>query len=275
VFSELDKLNPPIQVDGGTAEDLEHAIEQTQVPVARFSKIVEVAAAMNDADSTLEAYRWLGSIFERYDLPMNFTGAFHDTDFDYFRFLGHELTVTVFSFLLREQRWELIERLFREPIVVRYMRNRNGPGTVEWNYACRHVAWLAALNTSRRRVSVHADILQARHKTGGLAALLPADEFVAADFFLFLKCELSPEQPGPHFTWLPWSALYLRGAPMFILAAEQKAVAQQIARALGLPSIDVLKSRLMERGAHVSRLYNHVFWDYPIRADELKKIGTI
>jgi hypothetical protein len=114
------------------------------------------------------------------------------------------------------------------------MKNRNGPGTVEWNYACRHVAWLGALNTSRRRVSIHADILQARHTTGGLATVLPADEFVAADFFLFLKGELSPEQTGPHFTWLPWSVLYLRGTPMFILAAEQKAAAQQIARALGL-----------------------------------------
>jgi hypothetical protein len=275
VLSELDTLKPPRQTDGGTAEDLERAIEQTQVPVARFSKIVEAAAAMNDADAILEAYRWLGSIFERYDLPKDFTGAFHETDFDYFRFLGHELIVTIIAFLLREQRWALVERLFKEPIVVRYMRNRNGPGTVEWNYACRHVAWLGVLNAGRRRVSVHADILHARHTTGGLATVLPVDEFVAADFFLFLKGELSPEQSGPHFSWLPWSVLCLRGTPMFILAAEQKAVAQHLARALGLPSVDVFKSRLTERGAHVSRFFNHVFWDYPIRAEELKKIGTV
>ena len=102
---------------------------------------------MKDADAIIEAYRWLGSIFERYDLPKDFVGAFHETDFDYFRFLGHELTVTVFALLLREQRWELVERLLKEPIVVRYMRNRNGPGGgyrgMELRVQTCYLAWRA------------------------------------------------------------------------------------------------------------------------------------
>jgi hypothetical protein len=45
---------------------------------------------------------------------------------------------------------------------------------------------MGAEDSSLTAVSLHADILNARHTSGGLAAIVPMDEFVVADYFLFL-----------------------------------------------------------------------------------------
>ena len=49
------------------------------------------------------------------------------------------------------------------------------------------------------RMSVHADLLHDRHTSGSLAAIVPEEDFTAADFFLFLQSELAPQERGPHW----------------------------------------------------------------------------
>jgi hypothetical protein len=49
------------------------------------------------------------------------------------------------------------------------------------------------LNQERRRMCVHADLPKARHEQDPLGILMPFEEFIAADYFLFLKGELTPE----------------------------------------------------------------------------------
>lgn len=101
IMKELERLEPKKPRDGGTVDELIAALALTQEPVAEFSKIAEVAAVMNDSDAVLEIYRSFGDIFEKYGLPKNFSGMYNKADQDYFKFLGHELLVTVIAFLLR------------------------------------------------------------------------------------------------------------------------------------------------------------------------------
>jgi len=59
-------------------------------------------------------------------------------------------------------------------------------------------------------VCLHSNILNERHTAGGLAAIMPMNELVAADYFLFLLAELPPEQPPDcRHHWRPWSAICL------------------------------------------------------------------
>jgi hypothetical protein len=105
ILTKLDKLQPKTHTQGSTVEELFAALNETQEAVAEFSKIVEVISVMSDMESLLEVYRWFGRIFERYNTPAHFSGASSNVDQDYFKFLGHELFVTVVAFLIREQRW--------------------------------------------------------------------------------------------------------------------------------------------------------------------------
>jgi hypothetical protein len=274
ILQQLDALNPTKASAGGKIEDLEKALNESQEPILEFSKIVEVVAVMNDAEAALECYRWFGNILERYHLPEGFSGTYSEADFDFFRFVGHELMVTLFACLLRENRYALIAELLQEPVPVRYHRRTGGPGNREWSDASSHTGMLGGASQQRQRISVHADLLHERHSSGSLAAIVPEENFIAADFFLFLRGELAPEERGPHFAWRPWSSLYMKGVPRFLLDAERKARAEELAQTLSVPSVDELKKRLLERGHELGRLFNSGWWDYPISESDVQRIGS-
>jgi hypothetical protein len=272
LLKKLDALQPTRVSEGGTVENLLAAIDQTQEIVGEFSKIAETIAGLNALDAALEAYRWFGGVFERYDLPEGHNGRVSNADCDYFKFLGHELFVSLIAFLLREQRWDTIQRLLQEPIPMHYKRQEHGPGTALWDDASEHLALLLDESRRRNRVSLHADILKSRHSTGGLGTLLPFDDFLAADFLLFLRGELAAEQPGSFITWRPWSALYLNRAPLFMRLAENQKTALQVAKVAGVPNIAEFKSRFRQRAPKLRELFRS-FWDWPIDDADIDRIG--
>jgi hypothetical protein len=266
ILTELDKLHPRKHVEGGTVEELITALGPTQEPVAEFSKIAESIAVIDDATAAAEVVRWFGGVFEKLDLPENFSGRFTEADHDYFRFVGHELVVTFVAFLLREQRWDTLDSMLKEPVPVRYLRREHGPGNVSLTYGSQHVSLLLGESQRRRRMSLHADILHERHTTGGLASILPFDDFVAADYFLFLAGEM--------WGWRPWSALYLKRAPMFLLNAERGQVAKQLMKIFGASTLDELKKGIGDHTAHLRELFSNGMWFSPLTKQNIEGIGT-
>lgn len=116
-------------------------------------------------------------------------------------------------------------------------------GTNFTGYPCRFKRSMQE-GSRRHRVSLPADILNERHTIGGLAALLPMEEFVAADYFLFLMGELPPGE-GSHFSfsWRPWSTIYLHGTPVFLRNAERKQIAKELMKLFGIDSAEELGRR--------------------------------
>jgi hypothetical protein len=276
IFKKLDQLQPKKHSVGGTVDELIEALNLTQEAVAVFSKIAEIASLMNDATAALEIDHWFGRLFERYNLPENFFGGYSEGDFDYFKFLGHELFVTFIAFLLREQRWDMLDSVLAEPISVRYLRREHRAGNVDWRFASEHLVLLIDENTKRRRISAHADILNDRHTTGGLATIMPMDDFMAADYFLFLLGEIPPprELYSLSFEWRPWSALFLKQPPMFLRNAEHQRVAYQLMKLFHVTTIEEFRERLAERTPNLSKLFQGGFWDNPLRAEDINRIGT-
>lgn len=277
ILKELDSIEPEKVSEGGkvaTGEELISAIAKTEPIVARFSKMAETIAVMADTSAAIEVHNWFGKILERYSLPRNFSGAYNEAEFDFFIFIGHELFVSLFAFLLREQQWDMISRLLNEPIPVRYLRRDDGAGNAEWSDISRHVRILGGESHKRQRLSYHGDLLKERHSTGELGVALPFEDFVDADFFLYLKGLLPQEEYHGDFTWRPWSVIWLGGTPRFILRAQSAGQADNLTRALALPSVEQLKKRLEERGSEVRALYRHGFWNYPVRLGDVEKIGS-
>lgn len=273
ILSRLVDLEPTKHSKGGTTEELLSSIETTQEPVAEFSRIAEVVGAMGDEDVAMEIYRWLGKILERYDLPAGHTGSYSNADFDYFKFIGHELFVTLVACLVGEQRWEMLNAILEEPIPIPYVRRRDGPQNVMWSYASTHMPSLIDESSRKGRVSVHADVLYARHTQGGLAAVMPFEGYVAADYLLFLVGELPEDQAG-RLAWRAWSVLYMKHVPMFIRNAEKKSTASQLAKLFKLSGMEEFKRRLQERGGNIGRLFRNGWWDWPIETEDIARIGT-
>lgn len=275
LLKKIDKVQPKKYSEGGTVDNLIAGIDSTQELVAEFSKIVEITSIMNDQGMAIEIYKWFGNIFERYEYPPDKNGPTSNADHDYFKFMGHEMFVTMIALYIREGRWNIIENVLSQPIPVKYLKYEHGPSNVYWDYASQHLPLLLDESRNKRRLSIHADILNKRHSSGVLSAAMPIEEFCASDFFLFLLGELpEAEYSNGFFKWRPWSILYMKYVPMFIKDAAQKQSAQKLANIFDVPNIDEFKERLRKRYGTANKLFTGGFWDIPDLNVDIDKIAT-
>ena len=276
LLRKIESLEPKKHRDGGTADELIAGIRSTQEVVAEFSKVAEAIAVMKDMDSALDIYHWFGKLFEKYNLPQGYNGRVSNADHDFFKFIGHELFVTFIAFLMREQQWDMLANLLEEPIPMQYIPHQYGPGSVDWEYASEHLSLLIDESSKKGRMSLHADLLNERHAgNGGLATIMPMQDLMDADFFLFLLSRTSKDTSGFDLRyWRAWSCLYLKNAPIFIKNSERIKFAEKVAKALMLRNVADFKKLVAERGYEIEKIFRGGLWDYPVRQEDVEKIGT-
>ncbi|NES73741.1 MAG: hypothetical protein F6K24_55435, partial [Okeania sp. SIO2D1] len=114
-------------------------IDITEELVIEFAGVAEVIATTKESnDAAISLYQDFGEIISRYSQPVNFSkipnerlsnivdkNRHQDSEFvsqeksfdlDFYRFIGHELFVIYFSFLIRENRWVLISEILEKEI---------------------------------------------------------------------------------------------------------------------------------------------------------------
>jgi hypothetical protein len=265
LLKRLQELRPKSLRTDGWAKDLGEALLQTEDIVSDYGRLAATVAAVSDEESARELYKGFGPILDQYSVPPEFSGPIFRPDFDFIKFHGHELFTSLVACLMREERWELISRLLAEGIPVKYQRQANGPGFQSFADLSKPLEFTRALDQERQRISVRGDILKSLYAAERpLGQIVSFDDFVAADFFLFLRSE----------RWVPWSAVYLTAVPLFVRAAESSAVAQRIAGALALSDLEVLRKRVWAAAVALEQRFQNGWWDNPFGPDDINKIGT-
>jgi len=276
LIDHLIDLAPQKISAGGTAQEMIDALNQTVEIAVDFSKIAEITAAMKDKVVLLEIFKWFGQIFDRYNITADFQGRISDGDFDYYRFIGHEMMTTLFAFLITEDEWELVQLLLDTSIPIKFSRVTNTPTDVNYDFASQWLRGTERLEKSMGKMSLHGYLLSERHKTGALSQIMPINQFAAADLFLFLHGEIAlPYDPLNREHWKPWSIIYLKEYPLYLKRAEKASYALVLASIFNQPTIDDLRIKLEEKVPNAKRLFTGTFWDLPIRHGDLKKIGTV
>jgi hypothetical protein len=261
--------------EGATVEQLVEGIEKGVPTVRDFTRLAEATAGMNDGDGARAIAKAFDRIFEHYDNPPGYSGPYYRTDFDFWKFIGHELYVTLVATLLREERYEVLGDVMSEEITITNSGGRSK--AVGFEHASKYLESFREITKAKNSPSYHADLLHARHANGGpLADSLPFDDFVGADYFLFLRGELPPEQkPDTLFLWTPWiSSAYMRNAPRFIQNASRATTATRLATALGLADVNTLRTRLLERSGRLARLWREPGFEQPVHTEDIERIGT-
>lgn len=241
LVEELDRLFPNYK-DDRLDLLLTQADEPTQVLASEFSAFAKAIATTNNIEIIKAVYEGFVPILERYEYPSDYFGVIQKTEFDFYRFLGHELFVSFFSAFLADQRWALIAELLSTEL---YISNacRIKSTSVLFTYASSYVA---KFNTIRdrenpNRISLHADVLNKRHKESSLAKIVPAQSFMEADFFLYLAIPHAQLAMG---NWHPWSALYLDRPPSYLDKAASRRFAEQLLTPLNVPNVKALRDRV-------------------------------
>ena len=244
--------------------------------VAEFARVSRVVAQMNAADAARALYKGFEHMVDLYTLPNAAASQFTKLDFDFAKFVGHELFVTCFAFLIQEERWELIADLLAQSL---YVRPAHFEGRQRAAFTCvsEYVEMLEVRKQRlhSNRMSLHADLLNERHTQGELDNLMPMEQFAEADYFLFLRAELPSETVSSWIEWKPWSGLYLHEMPRYLVDATNARVAEQMLRPLGVGDIATLRSRLAQRALRYGKLWSATgFWHSPLEGFDTNIIGS-
>src|SRR5581483_11177348 len=233
--------------------------------VLGFSRLAQRVAEMQAADAAQAIYDGFTGFLDQYTRdPRTGGGPFRPTDFDLAKFLGHELFVTLFAHLIRERRYEIVADLLDRQIVVNNPSGRTTP-TVLFTEVDEHVDLLFRREERLKlaRTSLHAKLLQDRHTSGPLGEITPMDEFVAADFFLFLRGAASAKDAREIYGWRPWSARYLESEPSFLHNTALRREAERLLRPLGVSDVEALRDLVGNRAPYLVQLFRQSgFWAY-------------
>jgi hypothetical protein len=257
IAKRVEELTPKLRREVRDRWDdfLVEAIQQTLPLVTDFARVADEAAAHDSHEAALGLFRGFASLFSQYNLPPGFSGEFFDVHFDLPKFIGHELIVTLFSAMIGERRWGLIADLCRETVMIPNAGHRFHTETpVTYIYASEYLRLLEHRNErlKLKRLSLHADILKARHEAGDLRELSPWQRFQDADVFLYLRSIFEQPQEDLWSIWRPWSVAVLDRCPAFLLEATKREKAEQLMEALGAKDLVDLRRRLKEA---IERLY--------------------
>jgi hypothetical protein len=278
---QLHAFRPDFSRAGERDDLLIESIDQTAELVIDFARLAQSVAIMNASESAIALYKSFGRILSNYYVPYGFAGTIPKDDFDFYKFIGHEIFVTFISFLMRENCWELIADILEEQI---YLDNRrwDAPGPVSFGYISEPVGLLyyRKERLKLKRVSVHADILKARHTEAEIAGVIPMQQFMDSDYFLFLRGEFEKADVGGRPTWNPWSTMFLEGhCPSYIAEATRAKYAQRLLRPLAIDTIEMFRSKLVELKAaqRLARVFGDSFYfdlDDPLEHFNPQDIGT-
>lgn len=259
-------------------EQLVQVISASAPLVVEFAEVVKLVAEMNAVGAAQTIYEGFADILSLYTIPPSPTSGERTFSYDLARFLGHELFVMFVALLLRNKRWELLATLLDEDLHAR-ISNYAQPEFVPFTALCQPVALLfdrhkrLGLNNK----SLQGNMLYDRHATGELANMVPAEQFMEADYFLFLrdllKLASAPQWPD----WRAWSTVSMKTPASFLQRAVRGEVAEQLAHALGLPDVPTLRSRLTERRHALTSMWTYGFkkpWFDPLERFDIDSIGS-
>jgi hypothetical protein len=264
-------LNPDLSVVEGDAfdEPVVKALQDSLPLIREFEEVAATIATQAAREAALGIHEGFGQLVDRYDAAPGFSGSFRTVDFDFSKFIGHELFVALVAPMLKERRWDLIRELVETDIYVTNRRNAP-PSLLPYDVISQYVEILSY--RSRRlklnRVSLHADLLQERH-AGAL------DEFVDADYLLFLRSIVQREDADAGREWRASSCLYLGPrVPRFLAEAERRRSADTLAEVLGAPSIDELRARLKARMRSLRELFPTSPFYRPLEGFDAGVVGS-
>jgi hypothetical protein len=212
-----------------------------------FARVSAAVAEMGDSGAARELYKGFEHILKGYHLARGVGGHFNPCQFDFHKFVGHELFVTMFSQLAQEERWETIGELLARGI---YMDNlSNSDAKIVGFTAINEVIVLLGNRWRRLKTGVfeHLRILAKRHSEGELAQLIPAKQFAEADLLLYLRSVADVVKPdtGRVPRWWPWSALGPGEVPRYLVEAiKSKERVGQLCMALGVQDANQLKATI-------------------------------
>ena len=273
IDQELVEIAPDLTGDSPDFQRLKDGLDAALPAVIAYGRVASRAAVMQDTQSLPELYRGLEAIAQRYEFQGG--GSYYQYQFDFWRFIGYELLVMLAACMIQENLWESLSDVLDRSLILEHTNaeRRNVP----YSDLCSGVVLCDVEGGKRQRLSLRADLLRERHVAEPLASVVGITAFMEADYFLFLRAELAPENPDGRVQWVPESAIFLKQPPRYLVEAQRIGPARRLAAAIGVDRPETLRDRLLERHARFGRCFPRARWPpspFEDDMDVIHKLGS-
>ena len=274
LFSDLQSSRPDFSKFSDYDEAIMDQINKGLPLLQRFIDAALLAAKYSNASAAEELYSFFGKVLTTYTLPDGFSGSYRDIDFDGFRFIGYEMFVTFIVTLIRYDLWTLLGQLLSQDI---FVDKKDNGGYLPFTRINRYVASIDEIRNKRlgkNRISLMGDILKDRYTNSQLAELISHQEFLEADYFLFMRT-VSQNETMEYIgdVWCPRACVLLERPPSYILKAESKRFLEHMLPATGLGDADTFVKNFSSKHGVFKRYFHSGWKDDPLEYFDTKKLG--
>jgi hypothetical protein len=256
LVDELDRLFPLYKDNARLDLALTIDDDATQQLVAEFASFSNTVALTKNTEIADATYEFFSQICERYNYPNGYYGTLNKLEHEFYRFLGHEMFVCFMSAFIRNNQWSTIDSLLRKEWYISNPYRSYDPKAMTFDYASSNLESFHLINRQYNlyRISIHADVLNKRHSKEPLMRAIPAQVFMEADIFLWLR---KKDHVGALREWYPWSCFaYLDKDPQYLAKAVSVKFAEQLLVAFNVPSVLALRGYISECMAKAQNTFN-------------------
>lgn len=235
--------------------------------VAEFSNVAESIAQIGSLEAGKSIYKSFEKLADCYAAPQGVHHLLY-RDFYYYKFMTHELFVTFFSFLVREEQWKFIDELLSQDLYINNIELGRS-GEYPYGYLSQHVELFD--------LTKHADILKERHSQEPLQSLVPAQDFMETDYLLYLRLSVSNGVRNKDRDWQWWprcvSFMY-SNPPRFLQRMEKNSFALELLPVFGVNDIATLKARLSDLSNRSNIFFREPRYKNPLTSLTIDAIAT-
>jgi hypothetical protein len=251
VFDDVSGRDPNLAQYGQTTypqvlTPLLAALEGTEPIVAEYGRVANAAADMKDGESLVVLYRGLEQFAVRYDHQYGAGGVVLDYEYDFWRFVGLDLVLTLVAVCVRTDFWEGLAEILSHDLLLRTVAG--GPATKPFTYHNRGIVTIERCSEQLKSWFPVGQILKDRHDRAPLKDIADFESIAAADLFLFMRSEIRSDQPHEYPKWRVTTPQLSEGPPEFLFRAARIGIARRLASAVGVDRPEVLRERLWDRG---------------------------
>ncbi|ATC34273.1 hypothetical protein CA606_19095 [Caulobacter vibrioides] len=253
--SELQSLAPQLSNAEPADETIIKAISSMRPYLQQWSDLVSTIVRFGQDERvwqrTLSINEQLGTLMYRDSSLSHWISV----QFDAFKVIAHEAFLTTVALALDEERFDLVQAAVEKAYLLEERDTGGRRATQDFTAFRQHAASLDQRKTrlQLRRISLEADLLREAHPIGAIPSF---ESLMQADFFLYI-CSAGQSTSN---NWYPYSLVYAadRYSPFPVFArAESMAYFQRLAPALGVTSVDTLKTRLEAISSQSGRIFDY------------------
>ena len=279
INKELVKIKPDFSKFAEIDDAILWQINEGTRITYKFIEAALLASKNKNIDASKALYDYFGNIFKLCSIPEGFSGSYHESHFDGYRFLIYEMFVSFITALIKYDNWEIIGDVLSNDIFIEQKHSKY----ISYIHLNTLIHSLDVNRNSRlhlERASVMADLLKERFSSGDLSQLISHNKFLEADYFLFMRSicgEKKTEDPLLYrpSPWCPRSCVYLTWPPSYIVKAESKKYLEKLIKAVGPEKREDFIEYFQRNNYKFEKCFsNWIFSSNPLEDYDLNKIGT-